>query len=474
MIKVIEKWRQFTPSVKASIVFLFASVLTKGISFLSTPIFTRIMSESDIGLVGTFFALRGIYETIATLSLTSVGVVNVGMAQHIEDRKEYLSSLLGFCLCFSLVIGFLFLLVSTFFPPLEGRMKTVFIYLMITHSLFTPATAFWIMRERYEFRYKKVFLVISLQAVLSQVFAIIAVCTVNNHLDEARLIALALIEYPIGIYFTITLLLKGKRFFNCDVWKKTLLFALPLIPHYLSSVVLTGSDRIMINYLESEMAAGIYTVVYGVGSVGTIVWGAVQGSVTPILYERISSGNRIGIQTLSKQLIVFFGVICFLISLLAPEVIRFLGPQSYLSGMYVVPPVIGAILVSSLYNLFATVVFYYKKPGFIAIASTIAAIVNIVLNFIFIPIYGFIAAGYTTLISYLVLAIMHYINLKKIHENDFFNSRQLFIICGIFLIMCMLSSLLYDYNLIRYLIVMVAIFSLLHKRELVLKLLIKR
>ncbi|MGE4284625.1 MAG: lipopolysaccharide biosynthesis protein [Clostridia bacterium] len=466
MINLIRKWQVLSPAVKASIAFLVASVLTKGATFLSTPIFTRIMSEGEIGSVGSFLSLRGIYEVIATLSLTSLGVINVGMSKHTEEkeREGYLSAVVGFCICFSVITGIILYTIIIFFFE-DIVLPKVFIFLMITHAIFTPATSFWIMKERYEFRYKKVFFVTIFQILTGQLFAIIAISIARENLDEVRLLAYAIVDYSIGLYFILNLSLKGKRFYDSRIWIDTFRFALPLIPHYLASVVLTGSDRIMIRFLISDSAAGIYTVVYGVGSIGTIIWGAIQGSITPVIYKNMNNENAANIQELSKKLIIIFGTMCFLISLLAPEVVAFLGPSSYLSGISIVPPVIGAVLVSCLYNLFSIVVFYYKKPLFIAFASIVAAIINIGLNLIFIPKYGFVAAGYTTLVSYIVLALMHYINMKKIQKINLYNCKQLFIICGFFLVLCTLSKGIYNYNFLRYILSIIIVVFLIHNRK---------
>lgn len=69
---------------------------------------------------------------------------------------------------------------------------------------------------------------------------------------------------------------------------------------------------------------------------------------------------------------------------------------------------------------------YYKETGFATIATTIAAVLNIILNFIFINIFGFVAAGYTTMTCYAVLALFHYINVKKRRYDDVFDNKAFF------------------------------------------------
>ena len=66
-----------------------------------------------------------------------------------------------------------------------------------------------------------------------------------------------------------------------------------------------------------------------------------------------------------------------------------------------------------LYDMFSTVSFYHEKTLLMSVSSIIGAVLNIVLNIVFIPIFGYIAAGYTTLICYMVYAAFHYMLMRS-------------------------------------------------------------
>ena len=71
-------WKNLSIQVKSSIVFLIATMTLKGLVFLTTPIFTRIMSEVDMGLVGTYNSWKGIFETFAILqAFLMLGCLNI-------------------------------------------------------------------------------------------------------------------------------------------------------------------------------------------------------------------------------------------------------------------------------------------------------------------------------------------------------------------------------------------------------------
>ena len=69
------------------------------------------------------------------------------------------------------------------------------------------------------------------------------------------------------------------------------------------------------------------------------------------------------------------------------------------------------------YHIYANIVYFYKKPKYVMIGSVTAVVINIILNYIFINLYGYLAAAYTTLICYLIQAFIDYLGMKKAVEN---------------------------------------------------------
>ena len=134
-----------------------------------------------------------------------------------------------------------------------------------------------------------------------------------------------------------------------------------------------------------------------------------------------------------------FGILVFscLIMLAAPEIILILGTQEYRDAIYVVIPIVLGGFYSFLYTLPVQVEYYYEKTGFIALCSCGAAILNIILNGIFIPRYGYIAAAYTTLVTYLCYFILHYLIAIKLSKGKLFNNMTIIgiiilsVLCGI-------------------------------------------
>ena len=120
-----------------------------------------------------------------------------------------------------------------------------------------------------------------------------------------------------------------------------------------------------------------------------------------------------------------------------------------------IPPIVLGLYFCFLSSLFGNIEFFYKKNIFVTIATSSAAILNIVLNAIFIPIYGFVAAGYTTAFGYLVLACAHYLFMKRIQPEKIYDTKMILIISAIVVVLTFLIVFLYNYYLIRYIIAII-------------------
>ena len=103
--------------------------------------------------------------------------------------------------------------------------------------------------------------------------------------------------------------------------------------------------------------------------------------------------------------------------LVGPEIVKILASKIYWEGIIIIPPVVLANFVIFAYTLYVNIEHYHKKTIYITFNTIIAAGTNIILNFILIPKYGYIAAAYTTLISYLIAFLLHSRYAKKLEST---------------------------------------------------------
>lgn len=456
MMKIINKllsgWHTASPGVKASIAVFFANLVTKGISYLTSPIFTRILSTEEYGRVSVFFTWVQILGIVAMFSL-SMGVFNVGMSDYPTKRDEYSFSMLVLSNIITVVFSAVLILL---YPVLKNWLHMDFslVILMCLIFLLQPAYNFWYQRQRFELKYKAVVFWAITSAFFSPLIAIILVLRINN-VDHANLrifgTEIPLLLMYIGFYL---LLASRSRFsINRKYWRAAFIFNLPLIPHYLSTYMLSSADRIMISHIVSDSATAYYSVANAVASIALVIWSAINGSLTPYVYEKCKTKDYKSIAKVANPLIAAFGIACVLVIMLAPEVVQIMATKGYMEAIYVIPPIVGGVFFQVQYHLYANVMYYYKKPKYVMIGSVSATILNIGLNYIFISKYGFLAAGYTTLFCYMLQAIVDFVAMKKTIGDNVYDIRFISILSSIIIVIALLSNLVYDLMIIRYFIV---------------------
>ncbi len=136
-----------------------------------------------------------------------------------------------------------------------------------------------------------------------------------------------------------------------------------------------------------------------------------------------------------------------------------MGSNDYQAAMYVIPVVALGVFFTYVYDLYASIEFYYGATKYVMYASVTGALMNIILNYIFISVYGFIAAAYTTLICYGVFMLMHFFFSKKVLKSEkidsaIYDNTVIFTTSFIIVVLCMACILVYSYPLIRALLVL--------------------
>lgn len=451
--------------VKASIAFFFSNIITAGISYITTPLYTRVLSATEYGQSTVFFTWLQLFGIIAMFGLAN-GVFNNGMLDYPDKREEYSFSMLMLSnvitIIFSFTLFFVYPIIKEYID-LEIR----YIVLMLVLFLVQPAYNFWIARQRYEIKYKYSVMWSVICALCSPIAAILLIVFSPLNRLDARIFGTQIVLIIIYIGFYLYQGIGNKWRLKISYWKDAVKFNLPLLPHYLSIYLLNSSDRLMISQLVSKAATAYYSVAYSVASIATIVWSAINSSLIPYTYENCKKKNYRAISQVTIPIMAVFGIVCTIVILFAPEVVAIMATKDYMEAIYVIPPIIGGVFFQVQYFIYANIVYYYRKPQYVMYASVAATFLNIVLNYICIKRMGYIAAGYTTLICYMLQAVMDYYAMKKVVKEKVYDMRYVFGMSLLIVIISLVSIKLYEeIPIIRYLLligILGAIFTLKNK-----------
>ena len=131
--------------------------------------------------------------------------------------------------------------------------------------------------------------------------------------------------------------------------------------------------------------------------------------------------------------------LCIGLMCVSPELIKLFLKSEYYPAIYLISPICIGIFFQIMYIFFYDIEYFYKKNFQIALYSVIVAIINIVLNFIFINKFGYQAAAYTTLVSYLLLLIFHYFGMKLVENRKIYDIKYMLYLIIILILVLFLS-----------------------------------
>lgn len=457
--KIKKKMRNIPLTVKVSTSYAVCSIFQKSLSFITLPLFTRLLTTEQYGQYTIYSSWSGILMIFLTLNL-GYGSFQTAMVKYENRRAEYITCIQGICLLLSCIFLVIYLPFRNLWNQLF-ELPTMIVLMMVSEIIFSTSTQLWMGKNRFEFKYKSVVAVTLLISILSPILAFILVSMMEEK-GYARIVGYAGINILIGVIIFIINSRNGKKFYNREFWKYALGFNIPLLAYYLSQVIFNQSDRIMISHMTGTSDAAMYGVAYNLATILTFVLNAINGSYVPWMYGKIKENKGDDNKSISILLIILMGLMILCVIWFAPEIIIIMAGKQYEAAIYVVAPVAMSLLLLFYSQLFINVEFYYEEKKTLVYGSIGAAVLNIILNYILIPKFGFVAAGYTTLASYIVFALSNCYTmrnvLKKKHlQDNMYNYKVLTCLFFAFFASSFLGVVLYEKLMARIIITLLVL-----------------
>lgn len=398
---------------KAGLFYFVGNIFNKGIAFVTVPVFTRLLTTTDYGIVTTY------NSWVSILTLVFGLAIYMGIRAAFIDYKEKINDFMSVSTTFTLVSGVLMsFLIGGGALVLKINISFAVLFFCLIQGLASALIQNYLMYLMMEYKYKFRTALMILPNLLSVIVSIcVIIFILKTDLYMGRIIPSAIVSGGFALLTILLVYKKSRMFFN----KKYLVYAMkisaPLVLHGLALYVLSQSDRIMITWLADASQTGIYSLVYNFSMIATVITTALEGVWVPWFTEKLKNKDRNSINKLSKYYIDIMMYAMIAIVLVGPEVIRILASKPYWEGIIIIPPVVLANYVIFAYTMYVNIEHFYKKTPYITLNTLVAAVINIVLNYIFIPKYGYVAAAYTTLVSYIVSFVLHSRYAKKIEPT---------------------------------------------------------
>lgn len=449
---LLKKYENMSVVTKATLWFIFSSTLQKAISVITTPIFTRLMPPEQYGQVSAYNSWLEIFTIFVTLRLT-YAVFNKGMSKYKHDRDGYVSTMQTISFVMAGILMVAYLLFQKQFNALT-ELPTAVMMAMLAELFVTPAISYWTLRKRYEYQYKQVVFRTMSMVVLSALLGIAAVL-MSEQKGTARILSLAFVNLAFGIPIFIYNRRKSKIWFKLEYAVFALGFNIKLLLHYISQYILDQFDRVMIQKMVGFAAAGIYSVAYNAGMLLKIVTQSITSALIPWMYERLEKKEFRQLDDVLFLVYLIVGGVMLTFIAFAPELMMLLADERFREGVYVIPPVVIGLFFLFVYNTIANVEFFYEQTKFTSYISMVGAVLNVVLNYYGIRMYGYVAAAYTTMICYMFFCVSHYTYticcVKKLLQlQTVFQVGRIVLLSGVMLFLGILSIFTYQMPLVRY------------------------
>lgn len=439
-----------TKSFKAGIYYLIAEMVTRGISFFMTPIFTRLLPESVYADVKVFEAWTYLFAPIISFSVYQ----SVARAKFdFEDNYyNYVSSMLGFMVTATCFFGFLVFLFRNYILGILGFSFDL-ILLMFVYCLAYNSIQCVQMGERQLLHYQNNIVLTVLAVVPSVIISVGAVVSYKNSLDLNQLLKLRLYSFYIpviiiGAVVCLIMFAQGKKFYSYIYWSYGIKYSAPMIFFALSTQVLYQSDKIMVKYYSTIRATAILALATTVGYIMDILVHAVDNAWRPWLYEKLYQED---FDEIENKWLILLRIICILswcMVLLAPELVLFLGGKSYAESVWLIGPIVCGAIANFIMIGYIAIEQYMKKTRIPGIISILVAFLNIGLNYIFIQIFSYRVTAYTTVFCYLVAGLLNCIFVLRYYRIQVLNPCKTFFMWGTTFLLCLLSMLTYRFSTI--------------------------
>ena len=435
---------------KIGTIYTISNIMVKGFTFLIAPIFARIMTKQEYGDFSGIAGWVSIIASIVTLDLYSS--ISIAKYDYNEKIDEYMSSAL-FLGNIATLICYIIVELNMSSATQFFKMPPLYLRIIFAYLIFYPAFQILLAKSRMYNEYKQVIGLTILNAIVSLGSQVVLVFVLKDKLFGRFLgnYGMIILFYSL-VWFWI--MLKGKKI-KWIYCKHALKLALPLIPHVLSGIVLSSSDKIMIKNICGSEKNAIYSVAYTMAMIAAILLSSLNQAWDPWMYDRMKT-HKDEIRRASIVYSIVFAFICIGIELFGPEAILLFGGNKYSEAKYLVPPVIFALMLQFVYTQYVNVEFYHKKNIGISVATVLAALINVSLNYLLLPRFGYQVAAYTTIAGYFFMVILHAFIVKVLLRKEVvFDIIIMYIATAIVLIMTVLTMIVYSYTLVRIIMIVI-------------------
>ena len=423
---------------KDTALYAVGEIFPRVISFILLPIFTTYLTTEDYGILSYTSAFVMFLYVFSSLSLNSFVLRNYFELKTDEERKLLIGNVFLFIACFNvLILSLIYLLLPKLIEfysikiPWDPYFRLAVISNFLEVFTIIPLVLYRVKQEALNF------VVLSVFRVIFQ-FSLVYYFVVHLNMGVIGSYYGQLIPLIVFFFLSWAIIYKHAIFnFNFNQIKLGLKFSLPLLPGAVAYLIMSLSDRIILERHISLMVLGVYNVAVTFSQALNVVIQSGYRALEPEIYKRFNQDNFKGfINQISGYFLSFVYILGIGLALFANEVFWFLTSSAFHWGSELVPFIIFGVLFAAHNVIFSSVLIAEKNTKSIGISTVIGGFVSIVVNIFMIPYWGVYASAFASALAFFIMDTFLYFQIKT--PISLRNSIICFLLYGIVVLLLLI------------------------------------
>lgn len=455
--------------VKSSFWYTISSYLTHAIGFITTPIFTRILSKAEYGDFSVYVSWQNILIIICGIEVFNT--INRARFDYTEEKdfNAYISSCLLLSSFVTAVVFAAYMLFQDFFYGIM-LVKHKYMLVMFLYAFAIPAFSMFQTKQRITYRYKLNAGISFALVISSSVLSVVLATVMTEERIFGRILGQYILYVVVGLAF-YAYFLKKRVAFNLSYIKYAMQIAIPLVLSLLATNILMSSDNFVVKHLcDSEMVSNI-SLSHTVTNIILVLVRTLNGAWAPWFYDQLKVCEYRSIRKTFSIYIWLLVAGTVAVLLLGPEIMSILGGGEYADALDLLPMMLLNGILTALLSQFVYLETYHKKNKYAAIITGCAAVFNIGMDIAGVKLWDYKAVCYATVLTQTLMIIAHYRVTIKMEIRKILPAKDLFSFLSVSLALIPLSLLLYRNDFIRWgfvavLVVGVGVVAVIKRKEL--------
>jgi Membrane protein involved in the export of O-antigen and teichoic acid len=406
------------PILKDFLVYGIGDFLVKAATFLTLPIYTRLLTPAEYGIWSYILTALGLFSGILILGGDSAFARYYFEAKTDEERQSVTSTWLGFLFAWSLLVVAVMLPLTPLLSrwSFESASHASLFALALLSAPLSLLNSLCGQALRNTFK-PRLFIALNLASTLLtlglSLWGLLGMKLGLAGLLGGALLAQAIIA-PIRLW-TIRALLRPR--FSGRLLKDLLAYGLPLVPVSLAYWIFVSSDRVVLGKLSSLEQVGLYTVASNLAGALSVLQAALAMAWSPHalrLFERSPEEASAMYGRMLNYVLLGFGIVAVGLSAFAHELVVMMATPAFLAASLAIAPLALGIVAQATTQVTALGISLRKKTGYLALYAWLAALLNLGLNLLLIPRWGMVAAAWTTAAAYVLLTLAYFATSQRL------------------------------------------------------------